>query len=142
MIKIIDTRGVKPEQSRRRLLRWFTGNPNRKKAFLIADKGSMEVRRDWVLDGRIIAPFTAAQVRALNNYQQSPTYHPFTCCSPEEIATCLRAKSGEDRYKGLDVEYNDRNEGVLIATKEGWVCPCGVYKQGWAHDYMAGEKVR
>lgn len=36
-----------------------------------------------------------------------------------------------------DIPYTDENEGVLVATTEGWVCPCGEYKQNWAHAFMA-----
>jgi DNA polymerase III delta prime subunit len=36
-----------------------------------------------------------------------------------------------------DIPYSDENEGILIATTDGWVCPCGEYKQDWAHDFMS-----
>ena len=36
-----------------------------------------------------------------------------------------------------DIPYSDENEGILTASTEGWVCPCGEYKQDWAHDFMA-----
>ncbi len=29
------------------------------------------------------------------------------------------------------------NGGTLTATTEGWVCPCGKYKQDWAHKIMS-----
>lgn len=35
-----------------------------------------------------------------------------------------------------DIPYADENEGILVATTEGWVCPCGEYKQNWAHSFM------
>lgn len=69
------------------------------------------------------APFTEEQVDNINDYQTSYTFHPFTCCSPEDIEECLRAK-GED-------------DGILIASKEGLTCPCGKYKQDWVHEFMA-----
>ena len=28
-----------------------------------------------------------------------------------------------------EIPYSDENEGVLIATESGWICPCGEYKQ-------------
>ena len=37
----------------------------------------------------------------------------------------------------IDIPYTDENEGILIASTQGWVCPCGEYKQDWAHDFMA-----
>jgi hypothetical protein len=36
-----------------------------------------------------------------------------------------------------EIPYSDGNDGVLIATLNGWVCPCGEYRQDWAHDFMA-----
>ncbi len=65
---------------------------------------------------KITAPFTEEQVERLNKYQNERRFHPFTCCS----YGCKR-----------------EDEGILIATKDGWVCPCGKYKQDWAHDFMA-----
>jgi len=67
----------------------------------------------------IKTPFDKEQVELLNNYQREGKYHPYTCCSPEEIPECLRAK-GE-------------SEGVLIAKEKGLICPCGKYTQNWAH---------
>ena len=78
------------------------------------------------MSNKITAPFTDEQVDALNKYQQSGLFHPFTCCSPEKIKECTRA-SGE-------------SEGLLIATNEGWICPCGKYKQDWAHSFMTDSK--
>lgn len=48
----------------------------------------------------------------LNKMQRGDCYHPYTCCGFEG---CMRPK-----------EYN---EGILIATENGYVCPCGKYKQ-------------
>jgi hypothetical protein len=70
----------------------------------------------------IKAPFTKEQVEKLNDYQINGNFHPFTCCSPKEIKECQRA-SGE-------------NEGLLMATEEGWVCPCGKDKQDWVYEFM------
>lgn len=68
------------------------------------------------MDKKITAPFTKDQVDALNKWQQAGYVHPFTCCSTNR-SECP-------------------DEGQLIATEEGWVCPCGKYKQLWAHDFM------
>lgn len=64
-------------------------------------------------DDRISAPWTDAQVEALNYYQVSGAFHPFTC------------------YVHSDVP--------LLATTAGWVCisPTCDYTQGWAHASMA-----
>jgi hypothetical protein len=39
------------------------------------------------------------------------------------------------------IPYSDENEGMLKATTDGWICPCGEYKQDWAHDFMAENKL-
>lgn len=70
---------------------------------------------------KVTAPFTPDQVQHLNAFQNGPV-HSFTCCSPD-IPECTRAS-------GL-------SDGTLIATEEGWTCPCGKYKQDWAHAEMA-----
>ncbi len=57
----------------------------------------------------VIAPWTDAQVVALNRIQMDGSRHPYTC--------------------GNDSRH------VLVATADGWVCPeprCG-YRQTWAH---------
>jgi hypothetical protein len=59
--------------------------------------------------GRIYAPWTAEQVEALNRWQASGVWHPFTC--PD-------------------------GHGPLMATPTGWTCMCA-YTQGWAHAFMA-----
>jgi hypothetical protein len=66
----------------------------------------------------IQAPFADEQVAALNTYQESGTFHPFTCA----------AEHGE--------------ETLLVATTDGWVCSkvgC-TYTQNWAHAFMASTK--
>lgn len=69
------------------------------------------------------APFTEEQTAHLNNWQSAGYVHPFTCCSAGSEKHCQRR--------------NGEGEGILIATEVGWVCPCGEYKQDWAHDHMA-----
>lgn len=66
----------------------------------------------------IRAPWTDAEVAALNAYQKNRNFHPFTC--PGDLPECS----------------TERN---LTATKDGWVCACGKYTQPWAHDFMAGR---
>lgn len=63
------------------------------------------------------APFTVRQVAALNDWQASGRFHPFTCGKRDD----------------------HQSEGVLVATREGWVCeePGCDYTQDWAHDFMA-----
>jgi len=68
---------------------------------------------------QIRAPFTEAQVEALNRWQKNPEVHPFTC--------------GSGHRK--DARHLD-GEGILVATKAGWICPFCDYRQNWAHDFM------
>lgn len=81
---------------------------------------------------KITAPFTDEQVDALHEWQAGMVkidlpdggmiiqpIHPFTCCSHND---CKRLEQP--------------NEGALIPTNDGWVCPCGKYKQDWCHDFM------
>lgn len=67
----------------------------------------------------IRTPFSPIQVELLNEYQKSDIMHPFTCMG-------IRCKKRTEQ----------ENEGILIATEEGWICPCGQYTQLWAHAFM------
>lgn len=67
----------------------------------------------------INAPFTDRQVKKLNKHQANKEMHPFTCCGNED---CNRM----EREDG----------GILIAQTEGWICPCGKYKQEWCYSSM------
>ena len=79
---------------------------------------------------KIKAPFTNEQVNNLNEYQSLGIGHPFTCGGqPTEFTD----ESGTFTEKSRE---NCPNEGTLIATNDGWVCPCGKYKQDWAHKFM------
>jgi hypothetical protein len=75
--------------------------------------------------------FSKEQVDNLNKYQQSKTVHPYTCGSPKNIPECKRQSAWQRRLNGEQVEFSDENEGVLIATEKGWMCPCGKYTQDW-----------
>lgn len=81
---------------------------------------------------KIKAPFTASQVEKLNKYQRSGQLHEFTCHGKPLIPNKTTPRielSRELCPKG----------GVLIATEDGWVCPCGSFTQDWAHAFMAEE---
>ena len=54
--------------------------------------------------------------------------HPYTCAG-HGIKECKREQSYEARRNGQSVPYTDENEGVLISTERGWICPCGKYTQ-------------
>lgn len=62
------------------------------------------------------APFTSAQVEAMNAYQEAGMFHPFTC-------------------------GNDSRHRNLVATEKGWICPDCDYTQNWAHPFMADTDV-
>lgn len=83
---------------------------------------------------KIFAPFTKEQIQRLIGYQQGEityktnigemtidvTPHPFTCMGHDG---CTRPQ--------------DLNEGILIPIEEGWICPCGKYRQNWCYEFMA-----
>jgi hypothetical protein len=70
----------------------------------------------------IRAPWTDAQVMALNTYQADNRFHEFTC--PNDHAFW---RSGPA----------DTTRRTLLATTDGWLClTCG-YRQDWAHAFMA-----
>lgn len=91
---------------------------------------------------KIFAPFTDEQVKLLKGWQSGEATfetiigesgpnpltlmappHPFTCCSHE----------GCDRQ-------SQPNQGTLIPSKDGFICPCGKYTQKWCHDFMVQYK--
>lgn len=64
----------------------------------------------------VYSPWNIDQVASLNAYQSSGVFHPYTCGN-----RCVSDR-GDD--------------GVLVATPEGWICPeCG-YTQAWALAWM------
>lgn len=69
-------------------------------------------------------PWTAEQVEALNRFQQSGRFHPFTCGN--RLSESHRQYA---RDHGGDV-------GQLVATTDGWICPVCDYTQDWAHGAM------
>jgi len=81
---------------------------------------------------QIFAPFTPEQVEALNEFQKSGIMHPFTC-GPSKILH-------EPQIRHPECEKSKGGEGILIATKDGWVCPCGNFTQNWAHAFMADKE--
>lgn len=68
---------------------------------------------------KIGAPFTPAQVAALNRRQIDGCFHAFTCANRDDGAHA--------------------GEGLLTATPAGWVCPACDYTQGWAWAFQAGD---
>lgn len=65
-------------------------------------------------EGHIFAPWSPEQVEALNLYQKSGAFHPFT-----------------SEHSGAD----------LIATVDGWVeTQGGPVVQDWAHAFMADKE--
>ena len=73
---------------------------------------------------------TQEEINTLNEQQLNGKFHPFTCCGGDEnTPNCKRNKSYNDRFNGVEVEFSPDNEGILIATKDMWICPCGQYTQ-------------
>lgn len=77
------------------------------------------------LQWRFPVIWTQEQVDALNAYQSGPGHH-FTC----------RSGNRDDEAHSAYAEENGEDNGRLIATPRGWVCPCCDYRQFWAHDFM------
>jgi hypothetical protein len=78
-------------------------------------------------------PWSAEQVDALNRYQTSGRFHPFTCGNNRT----------DDIHRAYQKEHGG-DFGQLVATETGWVCPvpgCG-YKQDWAHGAMLADDVQ
>lgn len=65
------------------------------------------------------APWTAETVMALFAYQRDTMNHAFTC---------------GDR---ADHPLFDGDQGVLVPTVGGWICPFCSYTQNWAYASMA-----
>lgn len=61
---------------------------------------------------RIKAPWTDAQVKNLNDWQQCGHVHPFTCPNNHEASR------------------------ILVASHDGWHCVACGYTQTWAHAMM------
>ena len=76
---------------------------------------------------QIRTPWTQAQVDALNHSQRFGNFHPFTC----------GGNRGDKAHRDYAASHNDRDEGLLVATLNGWICPVCGYRQDWAHDFMA-----
>lgn len=81
-------------------------------------------RRTW-------APWDDAQVESLNGYQRSGVGHPFTC------GRCRDADTESAITRFGDLPEPARPERLLVATRNGWVCPTCDYTQDWAWTVMA-----
>ena len=69
-------------------------------------------------------PWSQQHVDYLNQQQKRKDIHPYTCGGGNgPNPKCERQQKPMDWTK----------EGKLIATTEGWICPCGEYKQDWSH---------
>lgn len=76
---------------------------------------------------QIKAPWTDEQVKALNDWQKRPTFHPFTCGAIEPHPV---GPPGSETFR-----YVETNR-TLIAFNDGWHCPTCSYTQDWAWDEM------
>ena len=73
---------------------------------------------------------TQEEINKLNENQLDGRYHPLTCCGGDKnTPNCKRNKSYNERFNGLETPFTPDNEGILIANKDNWVCPCGQYTQ-------------
>lgn len=60
-------------------------------------------------------PYTSAEVKSINGFQESRVFHPFTCPN----------------------DAHDPDEVILEATKAGMRCPKCEYTQDWVWHWMA-----
>jgi hypothetical protein len=80
------------------------------------------------------APFTEDEIKIINDSQDHGMVHPYTCCSPDKLAAdCMRRNDSGSTFK--------ENQGILIATKDGMICPCGKYKQDWVYAGMLKRNI-
>lgn len=79
---------------------------------------------------KIFAPFSPEQVEALNRFQQSMVFHPFTC----------GGNRSDEKHKAYQKEHGG-DFGQLVATEKGWICPSCGYTQDWAWSIMAKKLV-
>lgn len=76
---------------------------------------------------RTTAPWSPAEVAALNEWQACGWVHPFTCGS---------GKRTDARHTAYALA-RETDYGQLVATEAGWVCCPGCsYRQNWAHEFM------
>jgi len=68
--------------------------------------------------------FSKETVDKLNEYQKTGIFHPYTC-GGSNLEECYRRHGKGKTY--------EEKECILIATEQGWICPCGKYTQNWAH---------
>ena len=78
---------------------------------------------------KISPPYIEEQVKRMNEFQKSGKLHPFTCDGRPFIPDKYSAHMERSRVICP-------NEGILEATKDGWVCRCGMYFQDWAYKIM------
>lgn len=80
---------------------------------------------------RLITPWTPEQVEALNSFQRSGLFHPFTC----------GGERGDEAHRRYAAVHRDPDDGLLVATADGWHCPVCGYRQAWAYPGMAAAVV-
>jgi len=62
-------------------------------------------------------PQTEEEIQKLNDFQHLGPFHPYTC----------DRGAVECEVNNIPRDYS--KDGILIATTDGWICPCGKYKQ-------------
>jgi hypothetical protein len=75
-----------------------------------------------------------SQQIAFNTSQKDQSKHPFTCGGPNNVRSCYRTFAYESRMHGIQVPFTTENEGVLLGTEDGMVCPCGGYNKAYNNE--------
>lgn len=78
----------------------------------------------------IAAPWTQEQVDLLNKYQHGGQFHPYTCGNDR----------GSIAHKDYALATRQSDDGILVATRDGWRCPVCNYKQDWYMDGFPSSK--
>lgn len=78
-------------------------------------------------------PWADEIIEALNTFQRKASYHPYTCGGDRMDAT----------HRVIKESFNLPDYGLLVATKDGWICPACNYTQKWYSDSMVeiGQKI-
>lgn len=77
----------------------------------------LDYRIEWFEKIYSVDLLSDDEIEKFNITQQNTNFHPYTC--NRRSKKCERKKYPNDYTK----------DGQLIATKTGYVCPCGEYKQ-------------
>lgn len=83
--------------------------------------------------------FTPEQVRSLWLYQFGPWRSPLDEPGEDKRDLPVRMHPFTCPNRGNHPEMAG-DQGILVPTVRGWICPFCTYTQDWAHDFMMGTR--